>query len=87
MINKVKSEFRPSLSLFSLLAFRAVKELGSKTVVLKLWVATQIWVAEGQKLGRAKVIQICQNDFLQDKNLQDKTTFFHSVTWRVLDLS
>ena len=39
------------------------------TVVLK------VWVAKGQKLDRAKVIQNCQNDFLQDKNLQDKTIF------------
>jgi len=28
--------------------------------VLKVWVATQTWVAKGQKMGRAKVIQICQ---------------------------
>ena len=29
--------------------------------VLKVWVATQTWVAEGQKMGRDIVIQICQN--------------------------
>ena len=27
-------------------------------VVRKVWVTTQTWVAEGQKMGRAKVIQI-----------------------------
>jgi len=29
--------------------------------VLKVWVATQTWVAKGRKMGGAKVIQICQN--------------------------
>jgi len=30
--------------------------------VPKVWVATQTWVAKGRKMGRAKVIQLCQNE-------------------------
>ena len=41
----------------------------SSAVVLKLWATTQPWVMEGQKIHHAKVIQIRQKDFLQDKNI------------------
>ena len=33
--------------------------------VLKVWVATQTWVVEGQKMGRDLVIQICQNSIFK----------------------
>ena len=36
-----------------------------KVGVLKVWVVTQTWVAEGQKMGRDIVIQICQNSIFK----------------------
>ena len=39
-------------------------------------VSLKVWVAEGQKTGRAKVIQIRQKDFLQDKNIYDLQNLF-----------
>jgi len=33
----------------------------TKPAVPNVWVATQTWVAKGLKMGRAEVIQICQN--------------------------
>ena len=45
-------------------------------MVFKVWIATQTWVATGQERGRAKVIQIRENDFLQDKNFYNLQIFF-----------
>ena len=46
------------------------------TVVLKVWVATQTWVLKTLGMGRAKVIQIRQNNFLQDQNFQNLQNVF-----------
>jgi len=48
----------PNFDIFSI-GFANKNWLRSK--VLKVWVATQTWVTEGQKMGRNIVIQICQN--------------------------
>ena len=40
----------------------------------------KVWVAKTLKMGRAKLIQIRQNDFLQNQNFQNLPTSFHLLS-------